>query len=242
MLSAILELFFPKKCVGCKKLGTYYCRSCINDIPQGDLICPFCQKPAVGGQTHPICHRKYGLDGLWSLGLYKAGLREAVIQLKYRYVQDLSKILIDILVEYWARFDPFLIDQFKQDATNWIVVPVPLHQYRKNWRGFNQTELLAKDLSARLGLKYAPVLKRLHNTKPQAKLSGYERRRNLKNVFEVIVNKQSLRPAGLCKLKIENSNILLVDDVWTTGSTLKECCYVLKKAGAKQVWGLTMAR
>lgn len=230
MLSAIVELFFPKKCVGCKKLGTYFCRNCINDILQGDLICPFCQKPSVGGQTHPICLRKYGLDGLWSLGLYKGGLKEAIIQLKYKYVRELSKILIDILVEYWARFEPFLLDEIKKNPQSWVVVAVPLHKYRQNWRGFNQTELLAKDLADRLGLKYAPILKRVSNTKPQAKLSGYDRRKNLKNVFEI---SHSL-PHDVC--------CLIIDDVWTTGSTLKECCYVLKKAGAKQVWGLTLAR
>lgn len=232
MLSAVLELFFPKRCVGCKKIGTYFCRSCINDIPQGDLICPFCQKPAVGGQTHPICHRKYGLDGLWSLGLYKAGLREAVIQLKYKYVRDLSCILIDIWIEYWARYSPFLLDEIKRNPQSWIVVSVPLHKYRQNWRGFNQTELLAKDLSKRLGLKYVPILKRVSNTKPQAKLSGYERRKNLKNVFDLVSN---------YNLSSETC-ALVVDDVWTTGSTLKECCFVLKKNGAKKVWGLTLAR
>lgn len=232
MLSSVLELFFPKRCVGCKKIGVYFCRNCIADIPQGDLICPFCQKSAVGGQAHPICHRKYGLDGLWSLGLYKKPLREAVIQLKYKYVRSLSKVLIDIVVEYWARFNPFLLDEFKKNNQNWLIVPVPLHKYRQNWRGFNQTEALAKDLSERLGLKYAPILKRIHNTKPQAKLSGYERRKNLKNVFELVTG---------CNLSPETC-VLIVDDVWTTGSTLKECCFVLKKAGVQKVWGLTLAR
>lgn len=228
----ILDLFFPKRCVGCKKFGTYFCQNCVSSILQGDLICPICQKSAVGGQAHPICVSKYGLDGLWSLGLYKESLREAIIQFKYKYVRELSKILIDVLVEYWAKHNPFLLDEIKNShGVGWVVVPVPLHNYRKNWRGFNQSEILAQDLANRLGLKYVPFLKRIHYTTPQAKLKGNERRKNLKNMFEV----SSYKPLTI-------NSILLIDDVWTTGSTLKECCYELKRNGAKQVWAITLAR
>lgn len=192
-----------------------------------------CQKSAVGGQTHPICVRKYGLNGLWSLGLYKNPLREAIIQFKYKYVRELSKVLVDILVEYWAKNTPFLLDQIKKSqGKGWVVVPVPLHNYRKNWRGFNQSEVLAQDLAKRLGLKYAPILKRIHYTIPQAKLKGSERRKNIKNIFAVDSH-YTLDPIPYT---------LIVDDVWTTGSTLKECCFELKRSGASVVWALTLVR
>lgn len=240
MISLLLDLFFPKRCVGCKRFGTYWCKNCVEDIPQADLICPMCQKLAVGGQTHPVCTRRYGLDGLWSLGAYKDSLKVSIVQFKYKYVRELSKVLIDILVEYWAKHSPFLLDGIKSSrGQGWLVVPVPLHNYRKNWRGFNQAEVLAQDLASRLGLKYAPVLKRIHYTAPQAKLKKEQRRINLKNTLQVDENFLPALPAGRLSAY---PFALIIDDVWTTGSTLKQCCYELKKAGVKQVWAITLAR
>lgn len=232
MLSLVLELIFPKHCVGCKKFGKYFCDSCLKNIIQGELICPVCYKQALGGQTHPICVKKYVLDGLWSLGLFEGALRRAIIDLKYHFVRALSDELLNLVLEYWARYQPVILDQIKRDhGQNWLVVPVPLYKTRLNWRGFNQSELLAKKLAISLNLKYAAVLARVKSTTPQVKLKGKGRYQNVKGVFKVIEN---------CKLK--NENYLLVDDVWTTGSTLKECCYQLKKAGAKTVWAITLAR
>lgn len=231
-MNLILDALFPKKCIGCRKTGNYFCSDCIQKITQTDLVCPKCERPALGGQIHPVCRRSYGLDGLWSLGVYQEPLRSAIQKLKYRYIEELAQVLVDVTVEYWARWQPLLLGEVKKSGgQNWIVVSVPLHWYRQNSRGFNQSGLLAKDLAQKLGLKYEPVLKRIKYTKQQAKLKGKERSQNIKNAFELD-----------SKLSIRDSNILLIDDVWTTGSTLRECCYVLKRSGAKKVWALTLAR
>lgn len=228
----LLDLLFPKTCVGCGKFGSYFCDACVLGIKQNDLVCPFCERASLGGVVHSVCKRKYGLDGLWSLGVYEGNLRTAIQKLKYKWVSEVSKELIDITTEYWAKNSPILLDQIKKNkGESWVVTSVPLHPRRQNWRGFNQSELLAKLLALKLGLKYQTLLKRVKNTTPQMKLLSHERKMNIKNAFAL--NSDYLVP---------EQDILLLDDVWTTGSTLKECCYVLKRAGAKRVWALTIAR
>lgn len=231
-MNLILDVLFPKSCYGCGKSGTYFCRDCAFNIGQTDLVCPVCEKAAVGGQTHPICQRRYGLDGLWSLGVYRDPLRKVIQKLKYKYIQELSKILVDITLEYWANYQPFLLDEIKKSGgKNWAVVPVPLHWYRENKRGFNQSGLVGKDLAKRMGLLYLEAIKRVQYTKQQVGLKGRERQQNIRGVFELSSNYE---PSTM--------NYILIDDVWTTGSTLKECCFVLKRNGAKKVWALTLAR
>lgn len=231
-MSLLLDLLFPKKCVGCGKFDTYFCQDCVSNTLQADLVCPSCERLAIGGQTHPICKRRYGLDGLWSLGIYEGSLREAIKQLKYRRVRGLTEALIDILVEYWAKYQPFVLEQIKKDrGVGWVVIPVPLHWWRSNNRGFNQASLFGQLLSKKLGLVYCDSLKRIRYTKPQVSLKGYDRHQNIRDAFSLDSRFLTL-----------DSNILLLDDVWTTGSTLKECCFVLKRAGAKKIWALTLAR
>lgn len=226
----IIDLLFPKLCAGCGRLGQYLCPSCVLNIRQTELVCPFCERLAHGGAAHPICRRKYGLDGLWSLGVYSDTLQKAIQKLKYRWVRELAEVLVDLMVEYWARYNPQFIQQIRKDqGESWQIVPVPLHKFRQNWRGFNQASLLGQLLSKRLDLDYLEGLKRIRNTKPQIELKAWERKQNIKGAFSVACSLPSV-------------NYLLIDDVWTTGATLKECCYVLKKGGAKKVWAITLAR
>lgn len=231
MLSVITDFLYPKRCVGCQKLGTFFCLECIKNIKQTELVCPFCERLSIGGVVHAICTRKYGLDGLWSLGIYNGSLRVAIQKLKYRWVSALAETLVDITIEYWALYQPFLLDEIKKSrGKDWLVVPVPLHWQRQNWRGFNQAELFAKIFAGKLGLNYGDCLKRIKNTNPQVGKDSYSRHQNIKGAFISTV------PGT------PNPNILLIDDVWTTGSTLKECTFILKKAGAKKVWAATIAR
>lgn len=140
---------------------------------------------------------------------------------------DLADELIDLSV---CLLKPDLFDTSKK----LILAPVPLHWYRKNWRGFNQTELLGEKIARKLKMKFSPdLLIRTRQTRPQTKLKEKERKVNVCGAFSV--NKNS-------KFKIRNSKILLFDDVWTTGATMQECAEVLKRAGAKKVFGLTLAR
>lgn len=187
----------------------------------------------MGGQTHPLCRTRYSLDGLWSLGIYEGALRSAISKLKYRLVKDLSEELVAIILEYWAVYQPFLLDKIKKDlGQGWVVVPVPLHSLRQNWRGFNQSALIGQSLSKVLSLDYSDCLKRIRYTKPQVSLKSHQRRENIKGAF-VLKNKADIK---------KPPKVILIDDVWTTGSTMQECGAVLKKGGVKQVWALTLAR
>ncbi len=231
-MEQLFNFLFPKRCVGCGKLNTYFCQECIQNIAQSDLVCPHCERASVGGMTHPICRRRFALDGLWSLGIYQGSLQRAIKKLKYSWVTEIAEPLVNLTIEYWAKHSPYFLDEIKKSGgENWVIIPVPLHKSRQNWRGFNQATLLGKLIAQKLGLSYSEALIRTKNTKPQVGKDSYKRKQNIKNAFKLIEN---------CELKIENC--ILLDDIWTTGSTLRECSYVLKRSGAKKVWAITLAR
>lgn len=231
-MNLILDLLFPKRCVGCGKFDTYFCKLCIANILQTDLICPICFEISSGGQTHLDCKEKFGLDGLWSLGLYKDPLKTAIKSLKYKYVLDLAESLVDIMVKYFDKYQPLFLGQLIKDkGKGWIVTAVPLHWFRENCRGFNQPAEIGKLLAKKLNLKFIEILKKVKHTKSQVGLKVIDREENIKNAFSLD-----------SKFLTLDSNVLLIDDVWTTGSTIKECCLVLKQAGLKKVWAITLAR
>lgn len=181
--------------------------------------------------THPLCRKKYGLDGLWSLGAYHGSLKALITKLKYRWVADVASRLADLIIEYMATYQTGVLDEIKKDrGASWKITAVPLHPKRLKWRGFNQSARLGQVLANRMGLEYQEILTRTKNTQPQVGLEASLRRENIKDAFDVLDQK----PLGC--------NFLLIDDVWTTGSTLKECGYVLKKHGARKVWAITLAR
>lgn len=185
-----------------------------------------CERASFDGQTHPGCQTRYSLDGLTSFFRYDGSVKAVIKRLKYKpYLSDLA----DLLVRQF--FNNNLIKQ--QFSNNFIVISVPLYSSRERSRGFNQARLIGKKIADKLGLQFVNgVLKRTRNTKPQVELKGKERRENILNAFVVSPN----------ILISQYSNILLVDDVWTTGSTLRTCSNVLKRAGAKKVWAMTVAR
>lgn len=216
----ILDLFFPKRCVSCGKLGTYLCADCYKKVEIVTYpVCPYCLRQAVGGRVHPRCKKPFGLDGLVIACRYKGPVKLLIRKLKYRWVRSIRDVLIELLVSNISRFD------LPQDA---YLVPVPLHTRRKKWRGFNQSELLATELCKRFGTKGVDILERIRETRTQVSLAAKERKVNMRDAFEV-------------KGKVKSERYILVDDVYTTGATTKECARVLKKAGAKEVWGMVVA-
>ena len=228
----LLDFLFPRRCLGCSQWGQYFCSQCLNLVLLGPgRICPICTKPAVGGLTHPGCSRPWGLDGLTSIFTYQGLMEKAIKKLKYNFISDLAEDLVELFLSFCGE-DKFF-GHFCQRGEVYFL-PVPLHPRRKRWRGFNQAELLGEMIASNLGLTYSPdLLIRTKNTKPQTKLDEEERRKNIRGAFSLDKNS---------KFDIRNSKFILFDDVWTTGSTLRECGQVLKRAGAKEVWGLTLAR
>ena len=161
------------------------------------------------------------LDGLTALGTYEDNtISELVRLLKYRYITEILNELHHII----------LAAHFSVQLDNFVLMPVPLHPRRERERGFNQAERIANLFANRLGLEVDKSLRRCVYTAQQATLSGEERRKNLNGAF--IIEGEAKVP----------QKVLLVDDVFTTGSTLKECAIVLKNAGVQTVWGLVLAK
>lgn len=235
-MNFLLDFLFPKRCVSCGKLGAYICKKCFSEIEFiKKPLCPICQRQAIGGRTHPGCGGRYQLDGLIVVCRYRGAIAKAVQKIKYKWVYDIGKILVSVVAGNLWKFD------FPPDAT---LVPVPLHIKRKRWRGFNQAELIGQDLARRFKHPYSDLLVRNRYTRPQVELKSDKRKENVRSAF-------SLRPIRQAQgeqvhgkplnFDIRDKNILLVDDVYTSGATMSECCKVLKRVGAKDVWGLAVA-
>ena len=229
---SVLDILFPKRCVGCKKGGEYICPNCFAKISfDTQTICTVCNKPSIDGKTHPLCRTKYTLDGTFSSVAYKNIVRKLLYQLKYQpYITNLLPTISELCYEAFIQNELFT----KLLKEKPVLVSIPLSPRRLRKRGYNQAELLAKELGKRFGLDAQPVLKRVKETKPQYGLKREERMENIKDAFGI---NEKLK-AGSEKYK----TILLVDDVLTTGSTMSEAAKTLKKAGVKEVWGVAFAK
>jgi len=229
----IVDLIYPKKCVGCQRKGRYFCWECLRQVRlKTGWICSECNRIGVRGAVHLGCKRKYSLDGLVSLLSYKGLVRLGIHRLKYDFLKDVETELLEILgeslkIKLKDKREVGLINFLKKKP---IVVPVPLYWRRENWRGFNQAEIVGKMLVNLLGLEMKKILVRRRLTSPQIKLDKKAREKNVKRVFEI--ERGILVP----------ERVLLVDDVWTTGATMRAGGRSLKKAGVKEVWGLSLAR
>jgi len=186
-----------------------------------ETLCPACRDGEMA------------FDGARSFGLYRDSLRAAILLLKFsrreRWGTKLGSLLAPVCESLEA----------SRDAGEAILIPVPLHTARQRERGYNQAELLALGLvrtlprlpsGAELRLDKG-ILKKIRATPPQAGLSVTARHENVRGVFAVTAPE-----------RVRDRVIILVDDVMTTGATLSSCATALKRAGARRVLGLTLAR
>jgi len=231
----ILDFIFPKFCINCKKLGSYVCDGCFSYLNFDTFgICVVCNRQAIGGITHKRCMTRYAIDGVFTGMEYKGAVKKLVYQFKYDpYISDLKNLLTDFLYESLIQKEEFVraIEQLSNEAI--VLVPIPLHPTRLRIRGYNQAEILAKELSKKLNISFVNVLQRVKNTRSQVTLKREERIKNIAGAFSIIPNLPDLP---------NTPNIFLVDDVLTTGATLNEAANVLKRNGAKKVWGIALAR
>lgn len=232
----LLDLTFPKFCLGCEKEGTYLCTDCIHLLEISENNYCLCQKPfrlppnpdSINGKCKNCQDKK--LSGLYFALSYKNKLAQKLIRsFKYEpYIKDLAKTLASLLIEHFIKTNK----NTEKIWENSVLIPIPLDKNKLKIRGYNQSEELAKELGKIIKIPIEnDILMKNKSTKPQMELKKEEREKNLQNVFEV---KNFARVA--------NKKIFLVDDVYTTGSTMQECARILKNSGAKQVWGITLAR
>lgn len=233
----LLELFFPSHCFSCglkRNSQTnptgFFCFNCQNKIKLNQwLFCLECRRRIPReSQSCPV--HSSPVSGLGVMGSYSDPiLKQAIWKYKYEFIEELSSSLGALLFHY---FKTVVSPQLKPQPQDWLISFIPLTAKRKRWRGFNQAELLAKEISQRSGLKLEKTLQRVKFKKPQMELkTKAERQANVENCFALI------KPEV-----IKNKNLLLVDDIATSGATLKEAGRLLKQAGAKRIWGLVLAR
>ena len=221
--TALLDLLLPLRCLGCGREGDLICPSCRQSLPSIRL--PLCQRCGATVSEGNLCRSciNYPLtiDGIRSVFLFQSTVRQAILQLKYRHLKTIATPLSELLAEYLG----------SHPLKGEVIIPVPLHPKRLRERGYNQASLLAKELSRLVGLPVVEdTLIRVRDALPQARTrSAIERRRNVQDAF-------------VCHQGLEGKQILLIDDVCTTGATLDACATALKAAGASSVWGLTIAR
>jgi len=218
----LLDFIFPKRCVNCGKIGKYFCGGCrtkMRPIAPNESICPMCGRLALDGVTHPRCRTQYSLDGLTSFFHYDGTARKAIKAIKYRLVSDLAEEFISCVPRL-----PSMIYDLRS-----ILVPIPLHPFRFRQRGFNQAEALGTILAKQLNIPVrTDILRRVKETVPQVEMKKRDDRlKNMERVF---------------RCNHVSGNVVLFDDVFTTGATMRSAANVLKRGGAECVWAVTMAR
>ncbi len=208
-----LEIIFPQFCFNCGIEGNYLCEDCKSLLE----ITGF--------------HQNYSTQNLkdlyFTIGYQNPLIKNLIQRFKYEpFVKELAKPLSSLIIDHFQ-----LIDN-KPDFTNFFLVPVPLEKKKLKWRGFNQAEEIAKELAEFLKIPLiSNCLIKIKETSPQIELTDEARKENVKGAF-LVKNKN----------QISGKKILLVDDVYTTGSTMEECARVLKESGVKEVVGIVIAR
>lgn len=258
--NGFLDTIFPIECLGCGKnfedlpaRERWVCPECLLKINlRCEQVCPVCERSSESGRTHSACQHKTALDGLWASVYYENLVEKAVHHFKFDFIQDISFLLSSLIIssvreieEYGDFHNMIMANLGKQsedsiyrgqeapNESETVIVPVPLHWKRLNWRGFNQSELLAKKIADEFRLDMqSSCLIRKKNTKPQSKIDKEsERLENIKGAFA----------CGSAEA-FRGKNVIIVDDVCTTLSTINECATEVRKSGAKEVWGLVVAR
>lgn len=222
----ILDLLFPLECLNCGEEGSYLCENCFQELKNSEENYL---------TLTPANLKANNLKKIYLAGDFNSSiLNNLIIKYKYNFISALGKPLARFLISFWRDKiitkinDREEIDQVETPSL--LVTPIPLADKRLKWRGFNQAEILAREFSTQLHYELNLDLKRIKHKKAQATLNELERLENIKSVF-IWTGKN-----------LNGEKIILIDDVATTGATLNEAARVLKEAGAKEVYGLVLAK
>lgn len=224
----LLQLLFPRRCPVCDEIvvpyGERICAGCVGKLKL--LTPPWCMKcgkKLAGDETIcSDCRRKSHLF-IRGRALYEYGsVASSIYRLKYGKRQEYA--------EYFGKEAAFYLGDFIRGVGPDGFVPIPLHRKRQNKRGYNQAKLLARALGSSLSVPvYDKLLVRVKNTAPLKKQNPEERQNNLKKAFII----------GQNDVKLDT--IILIDDIYTTGSTVDEATRVLKESGVKNIYVITLA-
>jgi len=227
--NAIYSLLFPWHCPGCEQLLPYpvpVCEACVRSLKR--VSKPFCIRCGDPFPEHwrvkicPDCRtRRSPVTRIRSVFCYEGLVRQMIRDAKYRRKARPLRFFGEELFLFFLAEMTVPVD---------VIVPVPLHRMREWERTFNQAEILASEVCRLTGLPFWQPLRKIKPTPPQSLLSGTARRANLSGTFRYVGTDRAPR------------SVLLIDDVVTTGATLEECSRVLRAAGVRRIYGLTVAR
>ncbi|MFH0977221.1 MAG: ComF family protein [Spirochaetota bacterium] len=221
----IIDFLFPSYCVNCKKLISYkemcLCNGCLQKIDYLKNTCEICSGDIIENKCTICSSRKLFIDKNIAVAAYAGVIKEILHNYKFNKRRRLYKHISLLSLNHIIRYKE-LID---------AVTSVPINRKKRWERGFNQSELIARDISRKLGKKYRSILKEKYHFKTQKKL-GYRER------FLNILDRYYIKNAGL----VAGKTILIIDDVFTTGATINECARILKSFGADRVYSLTIAK
>lgn len=225
----IMPVLFPRQCPGCHELlpyGQLICTECEKALPfTREPLCYRCGKP-ISDENEEYCYdcrsyRKSFRAGR-ALLIYNDSTRPLMADFKYHNKRGLSELFTKEIIKKHGK----TIESWDVDA----IVPIPVHKNKKRARGYNQAELLARDLSVCMGVPYyADLLVRVQDTLPQKQFGIRDRLENLSHVF-VLNQKKYGSPERL------PNKVMLIDDIYTTGATMEGCTRILKNAGIKEVY------
>lgn len=227
-MKALLNLLIPPVCLACHDRLTdpaaILCNSCHSQVVLlTGKLCPKCGSLLNSIFCDTCSEHDFAFEHNYSVFQYGEVVQQLVHSLKYDEYKSAADYLINGMQDSCRERDEYRA----YDA----VIPVPLHPVRKRERGYNQSEILARALASSLGIKYSNPLKRRYYTKSQTLLSKTQRIHNLNGAFALKFNK-----------KVEGKAFILVDDVFTTGSTVNEISKLLLSKGARKVAVITAAR
>ena len=226
MLRKILDIFYPRCCPVCQKIlkdqRRMICPECEKKLrPMGHPRCYKCGKPIEEGEYCKDCQKHTHIfDQGRGIFVYDGIMRRSVTRYKYYGCRDYGDFYAKVMYRYaWKN-----LNQWKPD----LIVPVPIHKSKERLRGFNQAAYLAERLSCYTGIPVdTDLVQKVVKTKSQKKLNAMQRRKNLEKAFLVTKN-------------IRGKDILVIDDVYTTGSTIDAMAGCLRKRGAKNIYFLTV--
>ena len=220
IISFIKNIIAPKHCYSCNLEWYFLCPKCLSKLSNYKPICYACKKPSKNFEVHKNCKNKIYFDNLLILTKYNTPLIQKLIKDSKFYSKK------DILEDFWIYLSNLFEKNFKLER-NSIVSPVPMNYFRKIKRWYNHSEVLSKIISKKLNLLMENnLVKRIKNTRQQSKLSRKDRLLNLANSFKIRKNKIDT---------IDKKEIILIDDVVSTWTTLNEISKLLKKHWAKKI-------
>ena len=210
-MSFLLDLIFPPTCLSCGRLGDY--------------ICPYCQRKLAPGQID--FYKNNYIEAHLPIFANTSQIKQPIYQFKYKFTTHISHILVRLSTRHLSKNFPKIIDYWRQ--FNFTLTPIPLHHQKLNWRGFNQSAIIAQALATNLHLDYIPdLLLKPIPTLSQAQTKTKSHRLKLQ------IGSFSLNPT----YKTAPSNLIIFDDIFTTGATSLSAAKTFGKN--KQIWILTL--